>query len=286
MYRKMYTSVALSQIQSNSSPAILVSVVVVWFIPSNKIKENFIEHLRLPGWRLRRRRLSLHLAMVRGRHVDELLYAEQRRLILHQILEEVLQMHEQQLHGLLVQIGERQHRAELGEEAQQMERAVQLGHRFVRMQLDDFGVLRPLELVQQLAAEHHVEVTEQAGGDVENGALVVVQDILASLLVHNVRIHNVLHRLLGRQLDQFLLAIDCVPVVDQPRLQFVGDFDADLDFGVELLFGFRGSGQRSGCRTGRRRGGGGRRCGRSGRGAGAGIETGALLPARVTVEIG
>lgn len=48
---------------------------------------------------------SLHLAMVRGCYIDKLLYTEQRRLILHQVLEEVLQMDEQQLHGFLVQIG-------------------------------------------------------------------------------------------------------------------------------------------------------------------------------------
>lgn len=48
------------------------------------------------------------------------------------------------------------------EQAQQVGRAVHLGHGRVQVLTQDLGVLRPLELVQQLSAQHHVEVLSDA----------------------------------------------------------------------------------------------------------------------------
>lgn len=48
------------------------------------------------------------------------------------------------------------------EQAQQVRRAVHLRHGRVRALAQDLGVLRPLELVQQLSAQHHVEVLSNA----------------------------------------------------------------------------------------------------------------------------
>lgn len=111
------------------------------------------------------------------------------------------------------------------------------------MQFQYFGILGALKLVQQLAAEHHVEVAEQAGCNVERWTFVVVQNILASLFVRNVRVHNILHSCFGRQFEKFLLAIDCVPVIDQPQFQVIGNFDTNFHFGMKLLLGFRRGGQ-------------------------------------------
>lgn len=47
-------------------------------------------------------------------------------------------------------------------QAQQVRRAVHLRHGRVRVLAQDLGVLRPLELVQQLGAQHHVEVLSNA----------------------------------------------------------------------------------------------------------------------------
>lgn len=223
---------------------------------------------------------SLHLAMVLGSHIDEMIYAKQCRSILHHVLEHVLQMQHHCLRGLLIQRGERHLGADLREQPQQMERTVEGAHRFVRVLLAQLRILRPFELVQQLAAEHHIEVLQQTLGEaVYRQFLVSVQRLLATLLVRHVRCDDVLHGLLGRQLNQLLLAIDCVPLVHQPRLQVVVDFDFDLDFGVELLLGFSGRSQigRSNC--------GDRGCGGVGGGGGGcsglrvGVETGAFLPA-------
>lgn len=182
----------------------------------------------------------LHLAMVLGGDVHKLLDVEQRRAVLHQILEKVLQVHRQQLHRLLVQRREAEHRAEPHEQAQQMERAVNGGHWFVRILFEYFGVLGSLEFVQQLAAEHHVKVLDEAGGHVGDGHLLVLVEGFAVLLVKDVGVDDVLHGGLGRYVEQFLLPIDGVPVVDQPRLEVVGYLDFDLHLGDELLLRFDG----------------------------------------------
>lgn len=86
--------------------------------------------------------------MILGTSVDKVLHIEQRRTILHQVLEEVVYVHEQQLNCLLVERGEGQHRSEFYKESQQVDGPVDGGHRLVRVLLQDLCVLRSFELVQ------------------------------------------------------------------------------------------------------------------------------------------
>lgn len=63
----------------------------------------------------------------------------------------------------------------------------------------------------------------------------------AILLVRNVSVDDVLNGRFGRDLEQFLLSIDRVPVIDQTRFEVIGNLDFYLNFGNELIFGFNGA---------------------------------------------
>lgn len=96
--------------------------------------------------------------MVLGRGVAIVLQIEQLRAVLDEILQEVLDVLQQQLDAALVQGRVGQHGAQLDEQAQEVDGAVYFRHGLVRVGLEDLGVLGPLEFVEQLGTQHHVEV--------------------------------------------------------------------------------------------------------------------------------
>lgn len=123
---------------------------------------------------------------------------------------------------VLVEGGERQDCAELDEETQQVECTVDLGHGLVRVLLEDVGVLRSFDFVEELRAEHHVEVFQNPVRDVLAGLSLATSAAAAAglrLLVLLVFVDDLLDGDLRRQLGEFVLAVDGVPVVDEERLQ-------------------------------------------------------------------
>ena len=103
--------------------------------------------------------------MVLWRRRPVVLDHEQRGRVLLHVEHEVVDVVHQQLDTLLVERGVGEHPSQLDEEAEEVDGAVEGGGRPVRVLLLDVGVLLAFELVQQLGAEHHVEVLEQAGCD-------------------------------------------------------------------------------------------------------------------------
>lgn len=122
-----------------------------------------------------------------------------------------------------------------------MECTVNRGHRFVRVLFQYFGILRSFEFVEQLATEHYIEVFDEAGGYVGYCHFLVLIQGFAVLLVENVGVDNVLNGRFGRDFEQLLLSINRIPVIDQTRLEVIGNLDFDFHFGDKLLFGFNGA---------------------------------------------
>lgn len=94
--------------------------------------------------------------MVEAGHGEELL------LLIFQELQELSEMSNEYANIVLVKGREGQDGAELYEQTEQVECSVDLRHWFVREFLEYVCVLHSFDFVEQLRAEHHIEVFQDS----------------------------------------------------------------------------------------------------------------------------